>query len=138
VVDDFNMSSDRVFRTDHWVEKTFRPGPVDRASLLPDIDPEAPILLYAAGRVSEEKGVMSLPAIVAAVKREIPNVRLVVCGVGPSLEQLKTAIPDGVYLGWVVTRCSQMYSAPPTYCFFLLSSTRSAMLFSRPMPVVSP
>ncbi|HPE58354.1 MAG TPA: glycosyltransferase [Bacteroidales bacterium] len=61
---------------------------------------EDKVLLYA-GRISKEKGVMELPVIYHEAKRQIKNLKLVVAGTGPAEAELKKAIPDAVYLGWV-------------------------------------
>ncbi|TAL35483.1 MAG: glycosyltransferase [Spirochaetes bacterium] len=100
----------RVFLTAHWAEKEFRPVDADRKNLF-GVYGDAPVLLFA-GRISEEKGVMELPAVMEKVRTAYPDVKLVVAGMGPAEAALKRAMPDAVFLGWVDhAKLPEVYSA---------------------------
>ena len=89
----------RVFLTAHWADKSFsEPLPVAQTRL--PFNPEGPVALYT-GRISKEKGVMELPGIVRMVRSVIPELQMVIAGTGPAEEELKRALPDAFYLGWV-------------------------------------
>ncbi len=85
--------------TAHWADPIFstygngvKPG-------FP-FDAERPVVLYT-GRISREKGVMDLPRVMEEVRNFFPEVQLVVAGTGPAESDLKAALPEAVYLGWV-------------------------------------
>jgi glycosyltransferase involved in cell wall biosynthesis len=94
----------RVFLTAHWADRIFsKPshngipeGLMDRLK----IDKLKPVILYT-GRISKEKGVLELPGIVKLIRWVIPEVQVVIAGTGPAEEELKKAMPDALYLGWV-------------------------------------
>ncbi len=44
---------------------------------------------------------MELPAIYRSVREKHPDVKLVIAGKGPKEDELKKAVPDAVFLGWV-------------------------------------
>ncbi len=97
---------ENIFLTAHWAHERFVPDVTPE--LRPDLSStkatlEAPVLLYA-GRLSEEKGVMDLPKVLAQVRIKIPGARLVLAGTGPAEEKLKAALPDAEFLGWVDTQ----------------------------------
>jgi len=89
----------KITATAHWVGGHFRPQPISPTHAFPGIRPHGKVLLFV-GRISEEKGVMQLPAIYAALS-EFPEVRVVVAGDGPAREKLGAALPEALYLGWV-------------------------------------
>jgi len=92
------MSTSKIFKTAHWPGKQFIPlAPAKRR--LFNLG-EVPVLLYA-GRLSLEKGVMDIPEVFQAIKKTIPNIRMVFAGSGPAEDSLRTALPDAIYLGWV-------------------------------------
>ncbi len=89
----------RVFLTAHWADEGFTP----RKSKKPDVygvTASTPVLLFA-GRVSDEKGVMELPPLYRALRERFPDVKIAVAGKGPREEDLKKALPEGIFLGWV-------------------------------------
>jgi glycosyltransferase involved in cell wall biosynthesis len=53
------------------------------------------------GRISKEKGVMELPGIAGMIRSIFPEVQVVVAGTGPAEDELKRAMPEAFYLGWV-------------------------------------
>ncbi len=88
----------RVFLTAHWADEIFRTGETPQEEF--PFRKEFPVLLYA-GRVSREKGVMDLPAIAGMIATYIPEIQIVVAGTGPALDDLRNAMPQAHYLGWV-------------------------------------
>ena len=88
-----------VFLTAHWADQAFTGVSNGNHREFP-FNKEMPVVLYT-GRISKEKGVMELPGIVRMIRAVIPEVRMVVAGTGPAEEELKMAMPDAFYLGWV-------------------------------------
>lgn len=74
--------------------------PIRKQELFADANDDTPILL-AAGRLSREKGIFDLPQIMARVKEELPDARLVIAGTGPAEKELRKLLPDALFLGWV-------------------------------------
>ncbi len=96
---DMGFDQNRVFLTAHWAESEFVPQKARKTDLF-GVKQNAPVLLFA-GRVSDEKGVMELPAIYRSVREKHPDAKLVIAGKGPKEDDLKKAVPDAVFLGWV-------------------------------------
>jgi glycosyltransferase involved in cell wall biosynthesis len=100
----------RVILTAHWADKQFKPVTVDKKRLF-GLDENCPVLLFA-GRLSDEKGVMELPSIIHRVRQVFPNARLALAGIGPREKDLRAALPDALFLGWVDhTALPDYYSA---------------------------
>lgn len=109
--DAMGFSRGRLRMTAHWIDGRFGPHRAARSEVFPGLAPERPIVLFV-GRVSDEKGVMELPAIVAGVRQRVPNTQLVVVGTGPAEARLRAAMPDATYLSWVDhDRLSRIYPA---------------------------
>ncbi|MFZ4562340.1 MAG: glycosyltransferase [Bacteroidales bacterium] len=89
----------RVFLTAHWADRIFSELSDRRQTPLP-FRTEAPVVLYT-GRISKEKGVLELPEIFRLIRSVFPEVQLVIAGTGPAEEELKKAIPEAFYLGWI-------------------------------------
>ena len=101
-----------VFLTAHWADRIFSETLISSPDAggttglntghLPDerVDWLKPVALYA-GRISKEKGVLELPGIARMIRSVIPEVQMVIAGTGPAEEELKKAMPDACYLGWV-------------------------------------
>jgi len=89
----------RVFLTAHWVDGIFSEIPLRMPVNLP-FDSRKPVVLYA-GRISREKGVLELPAIIAMARRVFPEIQVVIAGTGPAEDELKNLLPDACFLGWV-------------------------------------
>lgn len=85
----------RVFLTAHWTEGEYAP-PAQRQEASKD----APVILFA-GRLSLEKGVMDLPIILSKVRERFPKARLRIAGTGVAEKEMRAAMPDAEYLGWV-------------------------------------
>ncbi len=96
---DMGFSESKVFLTAHWTDSEFVPQKIKKSALF-GVPDKAPVLLFA-GRVSDEKGVMELPAIYRSVREKHPDAKLVIAGNGPKEDDLKKAVPDAVFLGWV-------------------------------------
>ncbi|MCB0280443.1 MAG: glycosyltransferase, partial [Calditrichaeota bacterium] len=104
------FKDDDVHLTAHWVEEDFIPHDSSKEEQF-DLAENEPVLLFT-GRVSHEKGVMELPSILTKARQEIPDLKLVVAGTGPAEEELRKAIPDATYLGWVDHKqLPQIYAA---------------------------
>ena len=95
------IESHKVFETAHWVDKMFYPRPMDRNKVFGNRVRDDEIAVLYAGRLSDEKGVFDLPAVVEEAKAEGLNLKLLIAGKGPAEERLKEALPDAVFLGWV-------------------------------------
>jgi glycosyltransferase involved in cell wall biosynthesis len=94
-----NLSPESVKLTAHWTDAQFIKHMVSKSEMF-NISHDAPVVLFA-GRISEEKGVDELPAIMAKLIEEIPNAQLVVAGKGPYEDKLKEQYPQAIFLGWV-------------------------------------
>jgi glycosyltransferase involved in cell wall biosynthesis len=94
-----NLDPEKVGQTAHWVNSCFKPQTPskEQAFGLPE---NAKVLLYV-GRVSNEKGVLELPAIYKEAKQSVPELKMVVAGKGPAQEQLKKEMPDAIFIDWV-------------------------------------
>jgi len=97
---DMGIAPERIHDTAHWAEGGFEPiSEARREDLFPGVASDDPVLLFA-GRLSEEKGVLDLPAILESVRAVHPKTKIVFCGTGPAEDTLRARIPDGVFLGW--------------------------------------
>ena len=101
---EMQLPPDRVYLTAHHAQPRHPSAtPIDKSELFPDATPDTPILLTAC-RLSREKGIGDLPQILAQARRSLPDARLVIAGAGPAEEELKAALPDARFLGWVGRR----------------------------------
>jgi glycosyltransferase involved in cell wall biosynthesis len=96
---DMGFDPSRVFLTAHWADKGFSPRSSDKKSIF-NVENGRPVLLFA-GRLSDEKGVMEIPSIFEKVRAAYPDVHMAFAGSGPREKDLKEALPDATYLGWV-------------------------------------
>ncbi len=104
------IAAERLHQTAHWPASCFAPRRLARAEVLPQVEPDERVLLYA-GRLSEEKGVLELPEVLAAVRRRVERTRLVVAGSGPAEAALRAAVPDAVFLSWLEpARLAEVYA----------------------------
>jgi len=94
-----NLKPENVSQTAHWVNSDFKQLASDKQQAF-GLPESVPVLLYV-GRVSNEKGVLELPAIYQRAKQVAPNVKVVVVGKGPAQEPLKKEMPDAIFLDWV-------------------------------------
>jgi glycosyltransferase involved in cell wall biosynthesis len=58
-------------------------------------------MLFVACRISREKGLFDLPDIINQVRETLPDLKIVIAGTGPDEDDLKAALPDAKFLGWV-------------------------------------
>ncbi len=104
------FASSKVILTAHWVEDYFNKRESNKVNLF-GLSEDQPVVLFS-GRVSYEKGVMELPYIMRIIKLAIPNVRLVIAGSGPIEKDLREALPEAIYLGWVAhEQLPEIYSS---------------------------
>jgi glycosyltransferase involved in cell wall biosynthesis len=98
------LDPSRVFLTAHWADEMFAQLQGDRGDVQQvnwiQYDALKPVILYA-GRVSKEKGVLELPGIFRKIRAVLPEVQMVIAGTGPAENELREAMPEATYLGWV-------------------------------------
>ncbi len=105
------IEPERLCQTAHWPDPRFAPRTAARRDVLPGLRDDERVLLFV-GRLSDEKGVMELPALLTRVRSEVPSARLVVVGSGPAEERLRAAMPGGVFIPWVETaKLAEIYAA---------------------------
>ena len=114
--------------------------PTDKMELFPDATEDTPVLLVAC-RVSKEKGLFDLPEIVARVKADIPDVRIVVAGTGPAEKELRAQLPEATFLGWVdKKKLAELYLGLDLFVFPSKFDTFGNVVlesFTHGMPVVA-
>ncbi|MCI3269519.1 glycosyltransferase [Streptomyces cylindrosporus] len=90
----------------------FHPAAVDtvRATLLPDVDPAAP-LVVCVGRLCRQKGQDVLLDAWYAVHDRVPRARLVLVGDGPDLPELRSRAPESVVFAGSVPDAAPWYQA---------------------------
>ncbi len=107
---DMGFSPETVFLTAHWADEGFEPRGSDKKTIF-GVEGSEPVLLFA-GRLSDEKGVMEIPHIMEKVWKTHPNAKIAFAGMGPKEQELKKALPDAVFLGWVDhAKLPEVYSA---------------------------
>ncbi|MER5193436.1 glycosyltransferase [Streptomyces sp. NPDC002755] len=90
----------------------FHPASVDtvRASLLPRLDPAAP-LVVCVGRLCRQKGQDVLLTAWTDIARKVPGARLVLVGDGPDEERLRSRAPESVLFAGAVADAVPWYQA---------------------------
>jgi len=90
----------------------FHPAAVDtvRATLLPDVDPAAP-LVVCVGRLCRQKGQDVLLDAWYAVHDRVPRARLVLVGDGPDAARLRSRAPESVVFAGSVPDAAPWYQA---------------------------
>ncbi|WP_327183157.1 glycosyltransferase [Streptomyces sp. NBC_01334] len=90
----------------------FHPASVDtvRASLLPELNPAAP-LVVCVGRLCRQKGQDVLLTAWADIARKVPGARLVLVGDGPDGELLRSRAPESVLFAGAVADAVPWYQA---------------------------
>ncbi|QJT01815.1 glycosyltransferase family 4 protein [Streptomyces asoensis] len=90
----------------------FHPASVDtvRASLLPELDPAAP-LVVCVGRLCRQKGQDVLLTAWTDIARKVPGARLVLVGDGPDGERLRARTPESVLFTGSVADAVPWYQA---------------------------
>lgn len=98
---EMQLDAEKVFLTAHHTQP--RPAHIQamaKSTLFPDANADTPVLLYA-GRLSQEKGLFDLPDIIAIVRQQLPDLKVVIAGSGPISEELQALLPDALFIGWV-------------------------------------
>jgi glycosyltransferase involved in cell wall biosynthesis len=130
---------EEVFLTSHWAEEMFYRRRTTKTEVF-DLNNDTRVLLYT-GRISLEKGVMEIPEIYHKVKEEIKDLKLVIVGSGPAEKELKAALPDALFLGWVEhAELPNIYSAADLLILPSKFDTFSCVVlesFSCGLPVVA-
>jgi len=94
----------RVYRTAHHAQPRHPTAqPIDKGALFPDATADTPVL-FTACRLSREKGIFELPEVLRQARESLPQLRLVIAGTGPAEAELRAALPDARFLGWVDRR----------------------------------
>lgn len=93
--DEMGLAPERVKLTAHWAGIR-----AQRAQVRPHQPQTTPVLLYA-GRLSEEKGVLELPAIWQRIRQERPETQLWIAGSGPAEKKLRKQLPEAQFFGWL-------------------------------------
>ncbi len=93
------FNPDRIFLTAHWADRIFSDHAPRSDAGFP-FNMQGPVVLYT-GRISKEKGVLELPGIMKMIRSVFPEIQMVVAGTGPAEEELRLAMPEAFYLGWV-------------------------------------
>ena len=136
------LSKKSVFLTAHHVERAARKPvtPIRKAELIPGATDSTPVL-FTACRISKEKGVLELPEIYRRAKEKIPDLRIVIAGSGPADAELRAALPEATFLGWVNReRIDQVYACLDLFVFPSKFDTFGNVVleaFSHGMPVLA-
>jgi glycosyltransferase involved in cell wall biosynthesis len=114
--------------------------PVSKAELIPGATALTPVLLMV-GRISREKGVLELPEIYRKARLAIPDLRIVIAGSGPAESELRKALPEATFMGWISRgRLAQLYAGLDMFVFPSQFDTFGNVIleaFSQGMPVVA-
>lgn len=135
------LDEDKVYLTAHHTNKLdISIVPVKKSELFINANEHTPVLLFA-GRISREKGVFDLPEIVSIVRKEIPDLKIVIAGSGPALDELKTKMPEAHYTGWVdKKRITELYAGLDLFVFPSRFDTFGNVIleaFVNSMPVIA-
>src|SRR5262249_52078824 len=136
------LSKKKVRLTAHHVERP-RPQsvvPVRKSGLIAGATDDTPVI-FTACRISKEKGVLELPEIYRRAKAEIPDLRIVIAGGGPAEQELRKALPEATFLGWVGReRLDELYAGLDLFVFPSKFDTFGNVVleaFSHGMPVLA-
>jgi glycosyltransferase involved in cell wall biosynthesis len=136
------LSTEKVHLTAHHVERptVHSVPPVRKSQLIPGATDATPVI-FTACRISKEKGVLELPEIYRRSKDEIPDLRIVIAGGGPAEEELRQALPEATFLGWLGReRLDQLYAGLDLFVFPSKFDTFGNVVleaFSHGMPVLA-
>lgn len=98
---EMELGLDKVFLTAHHTQPQLENiVPTSKRDLFPDANEDTPVLMYA-GRLSKEKGLFDLPDIIASVRQQLPDLKVVIAGSGPAGKELKGLLPEAVFTGWL-------------------------------------
>jgi glycosyltransferase involved in cell wall biosynthesis len=114
--------------------------PVRKSELIPGATAATPVL-FMAGRISKEKGILELPEIYRLARQAIPDLKIVIAGSGPAEKELREALPEATFLGWVNReRILQLYAGLDLFVFPSQFDTFGNVIleaFSQGMPVLA-
>ena len=135
------LPESKVHLTAHHTEAASGPVlPVQKPELIPGATAGTPVL-FVACRISKEKGVLELPAIYHRARASIPDLRIVIAGTGPAEAELRAALPEATFLGWIDRhRIAQLYSGLDLFVFPSKFDTFGNVIleaFSHGMPVLA-
>jgi glycosyltransferase involved in cell wall biosynthesis len=136
------LAKENVHLTGHHIErpKVQSVAAVRKRHLIPGATDDTPVI-FTACRISREKGVLELPEIHRRAKRELPDLRIVIAGAGPAEEELRQALPEATFLGWVCReRLDQLYAGLDLFVFPSKFDTFGNVVleaFSHGMPVLA-
>ncbi len=138
---EMGLPAEKVFLTAHHTEPAAAPVvPVRKSELLAGANANTPVL-FVACRISKEKGVLELPEIYRRAKQSLPDLRIVIAGSGPAEAELRQALPEASFLGWISReRLSQLYAGLDLFVFPSQFDTFGNVVleaFSHGMPVVA-
>lgn len=107
---EMGFETKKVLLTAHWADEKFAPKLSTKKEIF-GLKESDKVVLFA-GRLSKEKGVMDIVAIYEKIKSKTTNLKFVFAGTGPAAEELKKAMPDAIYMGWVDnSKLPEIYSA---------------------------
>jgi glycosyltransferase involved in cell wall biosynthesis len=136
------LSKKAVHLAAHHVERSDigRVVPVNKSRLIPGATDATPVI-FTACRISKEKGVLELPDIYRRAKGKVPGLRIVIAGCGPAEAELRAALPEATFLGWVNReRLDQIYAGLDLFVFPSKFDTFGNVVleaFSHGMPVLT-
>ncbi len=135
------LPSEHVHLTAHHVEQPRKNiVAVRKSELFADAVDATPVL-FMAGRLSKEKGVLELPEIYRRARSRHPDLRIVIAGSGPAEAELREALPEALFLGWVSReRIEQVYAGLDLFVFPSRFDTFGNVVleaFAQGMPVLA-
>ena len=115
---DMTLDDNKVHLTAHHTrERDESVVAVDKSILFADADESTPVMLFA-GRISREKGIFDLPAVIDKVRQKVPDIKLVIAGTGAAQDDLKALLPDAHFTGWVdKQQLASLYSGLDLFVF---------------------
>ena len=97
---EMQLPSEQVFLTAHHAKpKDESIEKVPKSTIVPGASEDTPILFIAC-RLSHEKGIFDLPAIIEKAKQSIPQLKIVIAGSGPAATELQEKLSDAIFVGW--------------------------------------
>jgi len=138
---EMGLPESAVHLTAHHTETNTQASmPVRKADLIAGANANTPVL-FMAGRISKEKGVLELPKIVREARLAIPDLKIVIAGSGPAERELRAQLPEATFLGWVSReRITQLYAGLDLFVFPSKFDTFGNVIleaFSQGMPVLA-
>lgn len=96
---DMEFNPEKVHLTAHWNDAIFFPRKQNKKETF-KVKNDEKVLLFS-GRLSQEKGIMDLVSVYQTIKDVVPDIKFVFTGTGPLEKDLKKALPEAKFLGWV-------------------------------------